>query len=159
MAFRFVNVDLEIRARRKLDALAAAMGDRIMVLYCGPIGDRKYLLSVESEHLTHWGDPDQTLRRLCSVVEQIPPIERAIWDKAKKVFDIGYEIVGTSKPLKRTSGGFSLRSETLRRATDLGAELAVTMYVSGENEESTAFGLETDRRRRSNIARRKEFLE
>jgi len=119
---RFLNVDLEIDSASKLDSLAAEMGKRVMVLHSGPGSKpRRHLLALESSRFLR--DPDAVIHALCSVVESLSPASRRIWQRARKEFDVGYEL----RPSERSSR-FSLRPDTLERVAALGATLTVTYY-------------------------------
>jgi hypothetical protein len=116
----FLNVDLEIRSVSKLDLIADAMGERVLVLYCGVSG-RRHLLAVESSG-RHKG-PDAAIHALCAAVESLPPTARRLWNKSRKTFDVGYELRASEQ-----SSRFSLRPDTLERIVKLGASLTVTYY-------------------------------
>jgi hypothetical protein len=123
----FLNVDLEIESASKLDSLAAAMGQRVLVLHSGPGSKRRHLLALETSH-EHKG-PDATIHALCRIVERLPPAARRIWNAARKEFDVGYEL----RPSERWSR-FALRPDTLERMARLGARLAVTYYRRETND-------------------------
>ncbi len=121
----FLNVDLEIVSTSKLDSLAAEMGDRVFVLKSEPPKPRHHVLAVESNRFNSRMSrmPDALIHALCSVVESLSPASRDIWQRAKKTFDVGYEL----RPSERFSR-FSVRSDTLERVAKLGANLTVTYY-------------------------------
>jgi hypothetical protein len=119
---------LEIDSASKLDSLRAAIGKRVLVLHSGPASNpKRHLLALESarDHKT----PDATIHALCSVVEGLPLAARRVWQRARKEFDVGYEL----RPSERSSR-FSLRSGTLERVAKLGAILTVTYYRSDAND-------------------------
>lgn len=122
MKAHFLNVDLEIVSSSKLDALAAEMGGRVLVLHAGPAArPRHHLLAVESSR--HLRNPDAVIHALCSVAESLSPASRRIWQRARKEFDVGYEWRRSGRALR-----FSLRPDTLQRVAALGAILTVTCY-------------------------------
>jgi hypothetical protein len=124
----FLNVDLEIESASKLHSLAAAMGKRVAVLHSGPASKpKRHLLALESARSLK--NPDATIHALCSVVESLPPAERRVWQKARKEFDIGYELRASER-----SARFSLRPDTLERVAKLGATLTVTYYRGDAND-------------------------
>ena len=125
----FLNVDLEIQSASKLDALAAAMGKRVVVLHSGPGTARRHLLDLESSR-EHKG-PDATIHALCAIVESLPPAARRIWNSSHREFDVGYELRASER-----SSRFSLRPDTLERISKLGAALTVTYYRGDTNEPS-----------------------
>jgi hypothetical protein len=119
----FLNVDLEIRSRAKLDALVAAMSDAVFVLFSGSVGRSGWLLNLEFGGNCA-ATPDAYLNALCNLIEHLPPAARRLWDRAsKKCFDIGWESI----PADRASA-FSIAPATLQRIAGLGATLAVTCY-------------------------------
>jgi hypothetical protein len=120
----FLNVDLEIESASSLDLLAAEMGERVLVLYVGPV-QKHNLLAVESarQHKT----PDAAILALCSAVKILSPNAKRLWNAARKEFDVGCEM----RPSERSSR-FTLRPATLAQVVDLGATLAVTFYQSSE---------------------------
>ena len=127
MKARFLNVDLDIASATKLDALAAAMGRRVIVLHSGRVSKTKrHLLILEGsgEH----GSPDATIHALCKVVQGLSPTARRIWDAARKEFNVGYELRSSER-----YSFFSLRPDTLERIARLGAKLVVT-YYRGESD-------------------------
>ena len=126
----FLNVDLDITSRSKLDSLAAAMGNAVIVLYSGPVQGR-HLLVLESSR-EHIG-PDATIRALCTVVEKLPSDARSDWYAAHKEFNVGYELRASE-----LFSQFRLRPDTLHRVANLGATLAVTYYRSDDAEPDAA---------------------
>lgn len=120
MGLRFLNVDLEITSRSKLDALAEELGDRIGVLFIGKIKSR-YRLSFEISGVHR--DPDSTILSLCRLIESLSKESRARWDAANKVFDLGFE---SSEADCRAA--FSLRRKTVQAISQLSAEIGVTVY-------------------------------
>jgi hypothetical protein len=123
----FMNVDLDIESRTKLDVLASSMGKNVIVMHCGRIAKKRHLLALESAR-EHRG-PDATIHALCDVVDRLSPAMRQRWDSAKKVFDVGYELRSTERYSR-----FTLRSDTLQRVVKLSASLAVTYYRGDETE-------------------------
>jgi hypothetical protein len=119
---RFLNVDLEVESRSDLDLLTAAMGKRVVVLYSGPVSkSKRHLLAVECAR--HFAGPNEAIRALCAIIENLPPEARRVWDGARKEFDIGCEWE-PSNALSR----FTIRPETVRRMANLGASLAISHY-------------------------------
>jgi hypothetical protein len=114
-------VDLVIESASKLEALAGAMGKRVIIMYCGPFSRRRHLLALESAR-EHKG-ADATIHALCAIVEGLPATARRVWSGARKQFDAGYEL----RPSERYSR-FTLRPDTLERVARLGGTLAVTFY-------------------------------
>jgi hypothetical protein len=124
----FLNVDLEIVSASKLDALAAEMGRRVVVLHSGPASNpRLHMLLLESSRYLR--NPDAMIHRICAVIESLSPASRRLWKRARKEFDVGYELRGSERLLR-----FSLRPDTLERVAALGATLAVTCYRGDIND-------------------------
>ena len=118
----FCNVDLDIESTTKLDLLIKEMGDRVCVLDSGFLSNkRRYLARLEIADA--FAGPDATIHALCSVVDDLSPIARKIWNAARKTFDVGYEL----RPSERYSA-FTLRTDTLKRVVSVGGTLTVTYY-------------------------------
>jgi hypothetical protein len=118
----FRNVDLEIESASKLDLLASEMGKRVIVLHSGQVfKSKRHLLVLESSR-QHRG-PDATIHALCATVESLSPAARRVWQRARREFDIGYELRSSER-----SSRFTLRPDTLARVARLGVGLAVTYY-------------------------------
>ena len=75
------------------------------------------------EIVPEYKGPDSTIHALCAVVEALSPVARRIWNRARKVFDIGYELRPSEQFCR-----FTLRHDRLQRVTKLGATIAVTCY-------------------------------
>jgi hypothetical protein len=119
----FLNVDLEIESKHDLAVLEAELGRNMCVLFGGPASPGCFLLCLEI--LPQYGNPDDTIRVFCSMLERLSAKARRAWCSAyKKEFDIGYDAV----PSKTIASHFSLRTDTLKRMSNLGATLGVTFY-------------------------------
>jgi hypothetical protein len=130
---RFLNVDLEIESRTELNSLAADMGEKVVVLYSGPIPRKnRHLLAIEASRFPR--GPDATIRALCAVIEGLNPKARTIWKAGRKTFDVGFEL----RPSERVSR-FTFRSDTLTRIANLGATLTVTYYRREKSRGSSLF--------------------
>jgi len=103
------------------------MGERVNVLHLGPGSVKRYHLALEIAGFLK--NPDETIHALCSVVESLPAAEQRLWQRARKEFDVGYEL----RPSERSSH-FSLRPDTLERIVKLGATLTVTYYRGEPND-------------------------
>jgi hypothetical protein len=129
---QFLNVDLEIVSRKKLDVLVRELGERVFVLYSGPAprvkrGKRvQHLLTMEiaGGSVMRSRTPDRIIHALCDVIEKLPPVSRRLWDGAERVFDIGYELRPEGKELFQ----LTLKPDTVERVAALGATIAVTSY-------------------------------
>ena len=123
-AGQFLNVDLEIESKVDLAPLAAELEPDATVLYCGPVPDG-YLLTIETDSWSRASvGPDERVRDLCQIIEELSPAERQWWQSAyRREFDVGYDAT-----TEHVAAHFALRADTLERITRLGARLAVTIY-------------------------------
>jgi hypothetical protein len=119
---KFLNVDLHIESATNLDALSTAMGKRVFVLHSGLVPRGKRHVLVLEISILH-KNPDATIQALCKVADTLSPATRRVWDAAQKEFDIGYELRTSER-----SSRFTLRTDTLQRIVNLGANVAVTYY-------------------------------
>lgn len=104
------------------------MGNRVTVLHSGPASKpKRHLLALESTR--GFKNPDATIHALCSVVESLSPEMQRVWQKARKEFNVGYELRSSER-----SSHFSLRPDTLERIAELGATLTVTYYRGDADE-------------------------
>jgi len=124
----FLNVDLEIESKFDLTVLKDALGRRVYDLGPGPVSLECILLRLETsrQHKT----PDATILAFCSWLEKLPPkAQRARRAAHKKEFDVGHDVARG-----RHDSTFSLRNETLRRLSALGATLGITIYNLADSE-------------------------
>ena len=121
----FRNVDLEIVSISRLESLAEEMGDPVSVMYCGPYEGRRKLLAVDAG--TMFKNPDAAIHALCRVAESLSPESRRIWDRARKVFDVGCNVHPSTDAPR-----IELRADTLARVAALGASIGFTSYPSDE---------------------------
>jgi hypothetical protein len=123
-----MNVDLEIVSRAKLCALEPAVSRTAYPLYSGPIRKGIFLLSLECNSVPK--DADTAIIKLCAAVEALGNDERLLWDGAlKRTFDVGYALMSGCRAVH-----VSLRPETLKRVTALGASIAFTCYLEGNSD-------------------------
>jgi cob(I)alamin adenosyltransferase len=116
----FLNVDLEITSRSKLDLFSVEIKKKTFVLYSGRQSQKNLLI------LECCGSPknaNAAIDTLCAIIEKVSPAARRIWDSAEKIFDIGWESEKGDQ-----SSRIQLKSATLKRITALGATIAVTHY-------------------------------
>jgi hypothetical protein len=127
----FLNVDLEIESKHDLAVLEAELGKNECVLFGGPASPGCFLLCLEI--LPEYSNPDDNICALCSLLERLPAKARRAWRSAhKREFDVGYEAV----PSRKIASKFSLRADTLKRISNLGATLGVTFYYFPKGERS-----------------------
>src|SRR5262245_47171735 len=119
----FLNVDLDIISKSRLEPLVAAFGKGVSVLYVGP--ER----SLYGAHLELGGpsfskSADMAIGALAALVGQLPRKVRRLWNHERvKDFNIG--IQGGYKP---HSSVFPLNVKTINAVARLGARIVVTVY-------------------------------
>lgn len=124
---RFINVDLDIVSRAKLGAIKASLSQTAYSLYSGPVRKGIFLLRLECN--SDPKDADTATIKLCTAIEALGSNERRLWDRAlKRTFDVGYEIIPGCRAVQ-----VSLRTETLQRATALGATVSFTCYLGDDS--------------------------
>ena len=121
-ATNFLNVDLDILSKSRLEPLVAALGDKIGVHYIGPEGPR-YAAHLE---LGFPKSPDAGIKALVALVRQMSAQAQKLWRNAQvKDFNIG--IRGGIKPRYCE---FPLHLETLNEVVKLGARVVITVYAA-----------------------------
>ena len=116
----FLNVDLDLESTDDLNALVLALEPRAMSLERPP-GRASFELKVPVSP----ADPELLIREFVSIVHQLPPEARTLWDRcSRRVLDIGIQCA--SCPAQET---YRLTPATLRMAADVGAEIALTVYA------------------------------
>ena len=126
---KFLNVDLEIRSTAKLDALAIDLGKDVIVLYSGPAGKSGQQLLVLESSQCFLKTPEAVIHSLGSALKKLSPASQRIWKRARKRFDVGYELTA-----KERHSQFSLRAKTLKHLVEWDATLAVTYYRGEESD-------------------------
>jgi hypothetical protein len=118
----FLNVDLDIESTVPLRSLIREFGKRASIMYSGHMNGRYCLFfEIAAMHKT----AEKTIHALSALIESLSPKGRQLWDAAKrKEFDIGFDARFSSYRVNR----FSIDTKTLRRVSDLGASIAVTLY-------------------------------
>ena len=119
---KFLNVDLQIESEAPLGLLETEFGEKIMILYSDKLPNSKRNVLILEIRGRNRG-VDETIEALCKLIDKLSPKARRIWEKARKEFDVGYEL----RPSQRSSR-FTLRHDSLQRIANLGANLAVTYY-------------------------------
>lgn len=117
----FLNVDLEIFSRSRLEPLVEAFGKRVITLYLGPeFGLNKAVLEISELSKS----PEFCILSFCKLVRSLPPRELAIWDSAKaRTFDIGIEA-----PAKGTNYWSPINAKAVSGAAEVDARIAITVY-------------------------------
>jgi hypothetical protein len=123
----FLNVDLELESQHPLHEIAEKFGDKVHVLYQGPVTDSPHFLALEvyagDDH-----DPESIIVAFCDLIERLPAKARAAWSKCvSRRFDIGIESAAAdSKPFRPLC--LKLSVVTLGRVAALSAEVIITVY-------------------------------
>jgi transposase-like protein len=118
----FLNVDLDIESKSELAVLKAELGRNVVDLGPGPVKPGSFLLRLEIVRL--YKTPDATICAFCKLLEGLSPKAKRAWQSAhKKEFDVGHDVVQG-----QLASQFSLRTETLKRLSGLGATLGITFY-------------------------------
>ena len=123
MTARFLNVDLLIRGSRSdIAALTSRLESRTSVLR-SENGFAAFELPFRSGATL-----EDTLRRLCDLLESLPPAQKRVWKGARsRQLDIGVE-AGSSQ----TAGRFSVPPKLLGRIAKMNADLVFTVYRTDE---------------------------
>jgi hypothetical protein len=133
------NVDLELESSDSIQPLISELGDNILPFYPGgevgngkssgleigdyPLGEKWIYQSYDDkENLV--GGADVLISAFCDLIENLRAESRHIWDKCyRKEFDIGFESGDALKSFHT-----QIRAETLKRVSDLGASILITVY-------------------------------
>jgi hypothetical protein len=113
----FLNIDVDVRSRRSLAALAAAWpwAQR-------PFQNSRWLVFSARGHAT---TADATAQELIEQVHALPRAARRAWDLAStRTFDIGVQAGISSRPFEKVT----LAAETLARIASIRARIKVTVY-------------------------------
>ena len=115
----YANVDLVLKASEDLSSLVAAFGENVMVLNAGKMPGNEAILEVH-----HKGGPEGAINAFCDLVDSLSPDARALWKRCKeRTFDVGFVAGLEPWPFKSI-----ITPETLARAAQVGATLAVSIY-------------------------------
>lgn len=124
----FINVDLEVLSRVRLDPLERALEGTAHALYSGPLRGGVFLLALECNAFPR--DADVAIVRLCTAIESLPEAQRRTWDTAlSRRFDVGFRLLRGS-----ASEHIALKEKTLRRLVGVGATVAFTCYRDTEGD-------------------------
>jgi hypothetical protein len=115
----YANVDLVLKASEDLSLLVAAFGEHVMELNAGRMPRNEAILEVH-----HRGGPEGAINAFCDLVASLSPQARALWERCKeRTFDVGFVAGLEPWPFRSTIG-----PETLARAAQIGATLAISIY-------------------------------
>jgi hypothetical protein len=117
---RFLNVDVIVASRERLDALVAAMPS-MAVLHNVRHG-RKYFLAFEGPWFNNGPTPDEVLRRLTKAIAALRGEPRRLWRGAlKREFNLGFD--GGER-----QAAFELPSKTIEAVAKLDGSIGLTLY-------------------------------
>jgi hypothetical protein len=118
----FLNVDLDIYSRSRLDALAAAFGNKMVVLF---VGRELHRYSAHLEVAGNTKSADATIQRICKLVRGLPRASRKLWDAAiTRDFNIGIQAASRPRAFE-----FVLDARTVQKVASLNARIVVTVYA------------------------------
>lgn len=118
---KFLNVDLDIYSRTKLEPLVAAFGENVFVLYAGR---ERGLYSAHLELAGYCKTADAAIRSLAALVCRLPPAKRKLWNAATtRDFNIGVQSAARDRPFE-----MELAAPTIRLVSSLNARVVVTVY-------------------------------
>ena len=121
MYVQYLNVDLEIESKNDLSEIVQEFGDDVSVLYCGEVRGYQH---ASFEIPANTAGADETINRFCSLVEELSPEARELWDDCcSRVMDVGYQS-GTSPQNFRSE----IRASTVQRVAAIGASIVITIY-------------------------------
>lgn len=122
----FLNIDLEVWSRRRLDALVEGFGESN--LYVGPMG-RLQLATFEA--LRASSNPDVVARALVSRARKLSGEAKKLWEGAvRRDFNVG--IQGGLGP--RTTEVMLSRA-SLRAIFEIGGSVVITVYGTAVTDE------------------------
>ena len=115
---RFLNVDLDLRAKSGLKKLIKAFGDDVCVLY---ETDKFAVLEVAKQPKSI----DEAIKCYHKIIQKLPPRACAIWNKCKsRTFNIG--IQSAEKPHQIE---FQLSGKSLSQIHSIKGDVAFTVYA------------------------------
>jgi hypothetical protein len=120
----FLNVDLDVLSRRRLEPLASALERRgLFVHYVGPEGSRQGAhFSLTS--IAGVSSADTLMQKLAGHIAALPPTVRVLWDNAaSRTFNVGIQ-AGVQPP----SHEVCIASQTVALVAALGAQVVITTY-------------------------------
>jgi hypothetical protein len=123
----FLNVDLDVWSRSRLEAFAKALEPRLSLHYVGAEGKR------QGAHFGHWGggfdaDANDIVLRLVKAVEQLPPRLRRVWKGASaRELNVGVQAAGEPHSFE-----LKLSAKAVAAAARAGCGIVLTVYAPRE---------------------------
>lgn len=135
MEARYLNTDLEIESKQDLSPIVEEFGEDVSVLHQWEFREHQHA-SFEIAGSSLISNADDVISFFCSLVDNLPPSAREIWDGcSSRIFDIGYQS-GTEPHSFRSE----IRASTIQRAADIGASIVITIYPVPPVDERPAEG-------------------
>ena len=130
----FLNVDLEIFSRARLDPIVDAFGEKVSVLHVGKWG-RRYSAHFElrgsgihppaASHNRVAKEADRLVQRFVGLVKQVPRPVRQLWNKAdSREFNVGIEAAARSRMFE-----LGLEPKTLEAVASVSGRIVITVYA------------------------------
>ena len=144
----FITVDLDVYSRTRLQRLAEAFGDKVIVLHEGRWGKR-YLASFELGR--SWQlSADQEIRRLVALVRALPPAAQSLWNGAQsRVFDIGVQAGMTPR-----SHALKLSPDTIAAVAGVRGRMTITTYAPESDSPAPASSIKGRERSGTSLTER-----
>jgi hypothetical protein len=136
----FMNVDLDVLSRSRLEPLAEAFGRAVRVLHVGREGR---LYGAHFELADSYGkDADTLMQEFVDLIRRLPPSVRQLWNGAtSRDFNLGIQ-----SALKPHCHEMRLSVETLDAVSRVGGSVVITTYAP--IRELPAGALKVPRKRR-----------
>lgn len=123
----FLNVDVEIRASFDLKPVLKKLGSKVIKMYCGETNENEFLLALELADFPEKNTPDVIIKRFCKLFEK--KVKKDLQKVDSIVFDIGYDSGKNPHCLRNV-----VSAKTLKKVTELNAELAISIYALYEDK-------------------------
>jgi hypothetical protein len=130
MKIAYVATDLEFDSTNDLSHIVEELGDNVSVHLNEWVGD-VYRVALGVGHCdTH---ADEAVAFYCSLLESLSDPAKISWDRCtRRVLDIAFES-GTDPK----SESYEIPAELVRRVSDLGMSIAVTIYRAGSYSDTS----------------------
>ena len=124
MIIEFLNVDLEIESPDDLRLLIVEL-EKNCSLHIHDKKENSNNFAVFSHHSSYInGEINEILALFCDSIEDLSQKAREIWNTCQsKKFDAGFESGNSPKDFQT-----EIRTDILKRITELGASIAITIY-------------------------------
>lgn len=124
MKIQYITTDLEFDSKENLDLIVNEFGDEVCPHLNEQIDD---VYRVALGGAFSYSHPEQTVERFCKLIEGLSEQSKRLWKTCiRRVLDIAFE--SGTEPKSVTYG---LPAGLVRRVSDLGMSIAVTIYPVG----------------------------